>query len=866
MTAIGSAAPGGLDGEPNSPLGPSRTPHPVTVSAQTDEQDAASAAALDTLRAIAAGEVDAFVVSDGESSHTVHSLSTADRPYQMFVENMRDGAATVTAAGEILYVNNRLAELLGRSKEDLIGAALAPLLAGDVPENWHAPAGVEDVGATLELELIDGDGLHVPVLVGASPLGVDGEQLTCLTFTDLTAQRAQEREIAGLYESQLADGLRHAAVVAALQEGVLVQDGLGRVLEANQTAAEILGVALDQLVTDPPTPLSWRSAKLDGRAVAAGHTPGRRALVDGDPQMGLLVSFDRGDEAVWLELNCVPFRVPGASDVPLVISSFRDVTARVAADKAIGFQARLLDSAGQAIVAVDPVGLIIYWNKQAELTYGWSSAEAIGQPIAELILTEDTLADGELTVAQIQADGTQAGEHWARRRDGTLFPLFATGSSVLDDDGNLIAMIGVATDITDRRLAEEVAKASQQELLKARHTAEMEAMARDAATRSNRAKSEFLSRMSHELRTPLNAVLGFGQILLMDDLTTDQRENVGFIKTAGEHLLALINDVLDISRIEAGALRLSLEPVQLNEVLTHALSLIRPQADQRALSLPAGIADTDLYVHADRQRLLQVMLNLLSNAVKYNRRGGRIELCCESSGGTVSIAVSDTGIGICEADLGKLFTPFERLGAEGTEIEGTGVGLALSRVLSQQMGGALTVFSTVGVGSTFTLELPVSARSEPSPPPKTTPPLARHADSKPVTVLAIEDNVANIRLLERAMQRCDNVELLTAIQGRLGIEIASEHSPDLVLLDLHLPDMTGMTVLQHLCADPGTASIPVVICSAEASPSQARDCLERGAAGYLTKPFNLAELYEIIEHVRAGEPIGPPPSQAEATP
>ncbi len=822
--------------------------------------------ARETVRAIGAGEVDAFVVSDGRDGSRVFSLLAADRPYQMFVENMRDGAATVSAAGDVLFANNRLAELLGRPKQTLIGMALASLVAGDVPPSWHAPTGVDGLGATLELDLIDARGAHVPVLVGASPLEVDGDHLTCLTFTDLTAHKAQEHEIERLLEAQVADGLRFAAVVEALQEGVVVQDSEGRVLEANETAAQILCVALDELVTEPPTPLRWHAARADGSAVSGDQTPGRRALAERQPQMGFVVNVDRGEERVWLEINSVPLDLPGEHGVPVVISSFRDVTARVAADKAIGFQARLLDSAGQAIVAVDATGVIVYWNKQSELTYGWTADEAIGQPIADLILSDQTVAAGPDSVAQMLDGGPQSGEHMARRRDGTLFPVFATGSSVLDDEGNLIAIIGVATDITERIELQQTAKRTREELLEARHNAEIEAIGREEATRANRAKSEFLSRMSHELRTPLNAVLGFAQILAMDDLSPDQRDSVGFIHRAGEHLLALINDVLDISRIEAGALRLSLEPVHLNEVIANALSLIRPQAARSDISLPTELAGGDFHVRADQQRLLQVMLNLLSNAVKYNRAGGRIQLSCESSGGTVSIAVSDTGIGMGEADLAKLFTPFERLGAEGTGIEGTGVGLALSRALSQQMGGSLTVFSTVGVGSTFTLELPESERSELAPIRVPLPISVRGTAARRVTVLAIEDNVANIRLLEGALQRCENVVLVTAIQGRLGIEIAAEHRPDLVLLDLHLPDMAGMNVLQHLRADPATASIPVVICSADASPSQRLASLASGAAAYLTKPFDLPELYEIVEHVRAGEAVAAPSGDATGTP
>jgi CheY-like chemotaxis protein/anti-sigma regulatory factor (Ser/Thr protein kinase) len=263
-----------------------------------------------------------------------------------------------------------------------------------------------------------------------------------------------------------------------------------------------------------------------------------------------------------------------------------------------------------------------------------------------------------------------------------------------------------------------------------------------------------------------------------------------------------------------------------------------------------------VYVQSDRQRLLQVLLNLLSNAVKYNRPDGCIELSCAASGGRASIAVTDTGMGISDGDLEKLFAPFERLGADGTGVEGTGVGLALSRVLSREMHGSLTVTSVVGTGSTFTLDLPAADTLETAVPAVTRPEAVGAAVStEAVTVLAIEDNVANTRLLERIMERCENSVLLTAIQGRLGLELATQHHPDLILLDLHLPDLTGEAVLQLLQADPKTSAIPVVICSGDASEGQRRACLDGGAAAYLTKPYELGELYELIEQARSGGPV-----------
>jgi PAS domain S-box-containing protein len=407
---------------------------------------------------------------------------------------------------------------------------------------------------------------------------------------------------------------------------------------------------------------------------------------------------------------------------------------------------------------------------------------------------------------------------------------------ILDGAGLTEYLVGISEDVTEREKTQQ----------------ELEA-ARDEANRANTAKSEFLSRMSHELRTPLNSVLGFAQLLTMDELNQEQSEYVRFITQAGRHLLELIDEVLDIARIESGKLQLSLEPVGVWDVVHDAVDLIRPKANQLKVTVAVQSHDAEIYAVADRQRLMQVLLNLLSNAVKYNRPGGRVIVEVVNTGETVLLTVEDTGIGITARNLTRLFTPFERLGAESTAVEGSGVGLALSRVLAQQMRGALTVESRIGVGSTFTVELPEAATSpEMSDAEAHRPVIAEPTSAATVRVLYIDDNVANVTLIERAFRRRIGIELITAVQGTIGLELAAQHHPDVIMLDLHLPDMSGEQVLSRLLADPSTRSIPVIVCSADASPSQVRHVLELGAVRYLTKPLDLFELFELIERVRGG--------------
>ena len=398
--------------------------------------------------------------------------------------------------------------------------------------------------------------------------------------------------------------------------------------------------------------------------------------------------------------------------------------------------------------------------------------------------------------------------------------------------------------------------------------------AQQSAVQANNAKIEFLSRMSHELRTPLNAILGFSQLLELDRLDPGQRESVEQITRAGRHLLELVNEVLDISRIDSGHIALTPEPLPVDTLLREALDLIRPLADARGIELVAGpgCVEPDRYVLADRQRLRQVLLNLLSNAVKYNREGGRVTL----NGGPapdglhVRLTVSDTGVGIRSEDLSRLYTPFDRLGAENTNVEGSGMGLALSKRLVESQGGVLGLESEPGVGTTFRVDLPVAAAPaldeellldellsqtlfqddefvSASPSLQTLPMTPPPSPPAPPTVLHIEDNEANRLLVEMLVARRPGVRLFTASRGTQGLALAREHHPNLILLDLHLPDTTGEEVLQDLRAEEGTHDTPVVMVSADATAIRRSQAYNSGANDFLTKPFNVGQFLKMLD-------------------
>jgi PAS domain S-box-containing protein len=385
--------------------------------------------------------------------------------------------------------------------------------------------------------------------------------------------------------------------------------------------------------------------------------------------------------------------------------------------------------------------------------------------------------------------------------------------------------------------------------------------AKGAAEAANHAKSDFLSRMSHELRTPLNAILGFGQLLQMGSPTPRQRQQLEQILKGGRHLLELINEVLDLARIEAGRLHLSLEPVSLRLVCSEVCDLVRPLAERHGIRLEATCARAEeRYVRADNQRLRQVLLNLLANGVKYNNAHGCVSLTWEDlPNDRVRLAVSDTGPGIAPEKQQRLFNPFDRLGAEATGVEGTGLGLVLSKRLTEAMGGTLDLVSRVGQGTTVFVDLP---RAAPPPAPGRAPAAPAPATAAPErgTILYIEDNLANLGLMEDILADRPEVRLLSAMQGGAGLELARQHRPDLILLDIHLPDIPGDEVLRRLRSDPHLQAIPVVIISADATPSQIARLRAAGVWEYLTKPIDVPRFLKLLNRFLLERQVRPWPN------
>jgi two-component system, sensor histidine kinase and response regulator len=512
------------------------------------------------------------------------------------------------------------------------------------------------------------------------------------------------------------------------------------------------------------------------------------------------------------------------------VTEMRSIAKRTAALESSNHQNQvIMDNSQDVICTISEDGRFVTVSAACEQLWGYTPEELIGRPYIELVHPEDR-AVTESVAAQLLA-GHKITDFVNRYvcKDGQLVDvLWSVSWSAADR-----VVFCVAHDVTDRARIEKQLREAKEE-----------------ADRANTAKSEFLSRMSHELRTPLNAILGFGQLIERQSDST-QRNRVGYILNAGRHLLNLINEVLDISRIEAGKLQLSLEPVRLADGVAEAVDLLRPLAAERQISLSvADDLEENCFVRGDRQRLKQVLLNLVTNAIKYTPAGGRVDVSyAHAAENVVRLNVCDTGRGIAADKLSRLFKPFDRLGAEDSAVEGTGLGLALCQRLVHAMQGTIGVNSSLGDGSTFWVELPAAES-----PLKAVPQTENGAAERSLQarddrrrILYIEDNLSNLALLEQALAHRPDVQLMTAMQGRLGFELALQHSPDLILLDLHLPDLPGWEVLEKLRRHPATHLIPVVIISADATKRQIDRLLAAGARSYLPKPIDLSEFYRTID-------------------
>jgi len=502
----------------------------------------------------------------------------------------------------------------------------------------------------------------------------------------------------------------------------------------------------------------------------------------------------------------------------------------------------LIESNIDALMTTDPLGIITDVNKQMEALTGCTRDELIGAPFKNYF-TDSERAEAAIKLVLSEKKVTNY-ELTASARDGKKTVVSYNATTFYDRDRSLQGVFAAARDMTERKRFEQALQDSNVELKSAK----------SAAEKANLAKSDFLSSMSHELRSPLNAILGFAQ--LMESATpspsTSQSESIAQILQAGWHLLKLINEILDLAVIESGKVLLSPEAVLLSEVMSECQAMMEPLAQPRGISMtfPRFDDKAPLFVKADRTRLKQIIINLLSNAIKYNKEHGTVVVDCIVSGPErIRINVADTGAGLSPEKLAQLFQPFNRLGQEASGVAGTGIGLVVTKRLAELMEGMLGVDSTVGVGSVFwcqliTVATPQFEIQSSEVEALVRPPLPEGASKR--TLLYVEDNPANMRLVQQLIERCPDIELLTAVNGTLGIEIARATRPQVILMDINLPGISGIEALKILREDPATAHIPVVALSANAMPRDITLGLELGFFRYLTKPIKVKEFMDTL--------------------
>ena len=520
--------------------------------------------------------------------------------------------------------------------------------------------------------------------------------------------------------------------------------------------------------------------------------------------------------------------------------------------KAGALQNAIITSANFSIIATDEEGIIQLFNVGAERMLGYRAEEVVN-----LISPSDIHDPDEVTaralalsaeLATAIAPGFEALAFKASRgiediyeltyicKDGSRFPAVVSITALRDDYGDIIGYLLIGTDNSVRKRVELELN-----------------QALEAAETANRAKSDFLSSMSHELRTPLNAILGFAQLVESGSPapTVSQKRNIDQILKAGWYLLELINEILDLALIESGRLTISAEPVSLHEVLLECRTMIEPQAQKRGIAMSFPHLEASFYVNADRTRVKQVLINLLFNAIKYNTPGGRVTVTCAPSPPTsIRISVNDTGVGLSPEQLTQLFQPFNRLGKEASAEEGTGIGLVVTKRLVELMGGTIGAESDVGSGSVFWIEFNLAAAPAHAHLDAEIATLtgSQAPDGEPLhTLLYVEDNPANLELVEQLIARRADLRLLTAADGHLGIEYARTYQPEVILMDINLPGISGIEAMKILRADPLTAHIPIIALSANAVPRDIERGLEAGFFNYITKPIKFTQLISALD-------------------
>jgi len=641
-------------------------------------------------------------------------------------------------------------------------------------------------------------------------------------------------------------------------EGLYGVDREGRCTFINKAALTMLGYERESELLGRDIHAVIHHSRADGQPYPSNESNVYRAYQSRQAAHSVDEVFWRKDGGAFpVEYWSHP--VVHEGEVQGAVATFFDISERVEMQAALRRGElrleRLIDAVTDGVVTVDSEQKIVLFNRAAEAMFGTRATEALGgrvdRFIAKAVGAENPDKEADDAARSVVELHGPLHEFVGKRRDGQEFPVEASLSKLETERGTLTTV--VLRDTT------------------ALHTANAERRARQVLEAANQAKTEFLSRMSHELRTPLNAVIGFAQLLRMDPvqpLSTEQRERVHHMESAGEHLLALVNDILDLSRIESGEMSVSSEAIPISAVVEEACTMVSPLVTEAGVEVTMSAATAgapvarpgpfsgphagfreELWVQADRVRLRQILVNLMSNAIKYNRPGGSVAVTWRACEGQCEVLVIDTGQGIAPDKLGSLFEPFNRLGAEASRVDGTGIGLVLSRQLAEMMGGSLDITSTFREGTTASLKLKI-AMSSPAANSAAAPtlPQVEQRPNQSMSVLYAEDNEVNAELMRQIVSMRPAVSLRIAENGSIALEMATLDPPDLMLVDMNLGDMTGIELARLLQRNRSTRDIRLVALSADALPAQIEAATRCGFEGYLTKPINVRELLAVIDN------------------
>ncbi|MBU0675625.1 MAG: PAS domain S-box protein [Proteobacteria bacterium] len=743
-------------------------------------------------------------------------------------------------------------ELIARAEElsDELGTEITPGFEALV---FKASRGIEDI---YELTYIRKDGSRLPAEVSVTALR-DAQNAIIgylLIGYDNTARKQAEEALleAGALQNAIFNSANFSSI-ATDAEGVIQIFNVGAERMLGYTAGDVVNKITPADISDPQE-LIARAEELSDE-LGTKISPGFEALV---------FKASRGIEDIY-ELTYI--RKDG-SRFPAVVSvtALRDAHNAIIGYLLIGtdntarkrieaeqqqldqllrdqqfYTRSLIESNIDALMTTDPAGIISDVNKQMEALTGCTRDELIGAPFKNYFTDPKRAAAGIKRV--LREKKVTNYELTARARNGRETVVSYNAVTFYDRDRKLQGVFAAARDMTELKRFEQVLQENNIELENAKNAAEV----------ANLAKSEFLSSMSHELRSPLNAILGFAQLMLKNSSTTTpkQKSSIEQILKAGWYLLRLINEILDLAMIESGKMSLSLEPMALDDVIRECQTMIEPQAQETGIRMNFPTFEKSYFVHADQTRVKQIMINLLSNAIKYNRAEGVVDVTCSvNAAGRIRISVRDTGEGLSAEKIAQLFQPFNRLGQEDGGEEGTGIGLVMSKRLIELMDGDIGVDSTVGVGTEVWFEL--NKAEEPLFNGEATVDLVEnqalfHSGSALRTLLYVEDNRANMLLVEQLIELRSDVCLVGATDGPQGLAMALSRRPEVILMDINLPGISGIEVLKNLRKDPATAHIPVIALSANAMPRDIEKGLAAGFFRYLTKPIKIDEFMDTLD-------------------